>query len=53
MKKINTNIPVICPVCQGRGYVPHGFYDNFSGSTTNIKTEICRTCTGKGVIWKT
>lgn len=41
----------MCPICQGRGFVPEGFYRTTSGSwsSTSTLTEICRTCKGSGV----
>lgn len=36
-----------CPVCNGRGTVPPGFYDD--GTTTDVR-QTCRACGGKGVI---
>ena len=44
--------PYRCPVCGGRGLVPNGFYSFCADSTTAITGETCRTCGGKGVIWK-
>ncbi len=44
--------PFKCPVCGGTGKVPHGFYDQFSQSTTDITPDICRACYGTGIIWK-
>ena len=41
-----------CPVCNGKGIVPNGFYttnNNFYYSTTTCG-EICRSCYGKGYI---
>lgn len=41
-----------CPVCNGKGIVPNGFYttnNNFYYSTTT-GSEICRSCYGKGYI---
>lgn len=43
-----------CPVCEGRGIVPQGFYlvtkwQQQYGSA-NAAPEQCRTCDGKGVI---
>lgn len=35
-----------CPVCQGRGSVPAGFY----GVATNTTAEECRGCSGKGML---
>ncbi len=43
-----------CPVCNGRGIVPHMFYtiteeqETFSSSST--APETCRACGGKGII---
>lgn len=39
-----------CPVCQGTGLVPNGFYSHTSGhwSTTSVSPEKCRTCNGTG-----
>ena len=47
--------PHICPVCNGRGTVPPGFYnpspDGVHGITqTDCHTETCRSCGGKGYI---
>jgi hypothetical protein len=42
-----------CPVCEGRGYVPNGFYRSFAGSswtTTSIQPETCKSCEGKGYV---
>lgn len=43
----------LCPVCQGKGWVPNGFYNVTYGSnyySTNLSPEICRSCKGKGYI---
>ena len=40
----------LCPVCQGRGFVPPNFYNPFDASTTDSQ-ETCRTCKGDGVLW--
>lgn len=45
----------VCPVCNGRGLVPNGFYLAFGTgtnyySTINTSAEICRSCGGKGYI---
>lgn len=46
--------PYICPVCNGRGLVPHGFYNTQSYySSTDVTEEICRSCGGSGIVWKT
>ena len=44
-----------CPVCNGRGIVPQGFYmvpegQDFSSSST--APETCKTCSGSGIILK-
>lgn len=47
--------PHVCPVCDGRGEVRKGFYlprPAWTESTTAIFTEKCRTCQGRGVVWK-
>jgi len=45
----------ICPICQGRGKVIKGFYDNvqvnLTTSTTLLETEECQTCKGLGIVW--
>jgi hypothetical protein len=44
--------PFKCPVCEGRGIVPGGFYNSL-GNTWFADTisETCRSCNGKGIIW--
>lgn len=46
--------PHRCPVCDGRGLVPVGFYlmvGGMGGGTTSTGPETCRSCTGNGIIW--
>lgn len=45
--------PYKCPVCDGRGFVPNGFYNTFSQGYISVNTspETCRTCNGSGVVW--
>lgn len=45
--------PHSCPVCNGTGKVPAGFYDlhNTDHSTTPTTPETCRTCNGEGIVW--
>lgn len=38
-----------CPVCEGRGIVPSGFYQGIS-TLSFLVPEPCRICNGKGVI---
>lgn len=42
-----------CPVCNGTGKVPLGFYDlnSINNKLTPTWGEVCRSCHGKGVIW--
>jgi hypothetical protein len=40
---------LLCPVCNGRGTVPAGFYDPGLGCT-NTSAEKCRSCQGQGYI---
>jgi hypothetical protein len=42
--------PHRCPVCEGRQFVPGGFY--IGGSATSANPETCRTCKGAGVLWR-
>ena len=42
--------PHLCPVCQGRGTVPVGFYSPGTLSSS-LTPETCRTCQGFGVVW--
>lgn len=50
--------PHTCPVCEGRGQVPFGFYNQlgpYSGTSITITSgtypETCRSCQGQGVVW--
>lgn len=49
---MNKWAPHKCPICEGRGVVPGGFYsattDCWSWNTTQ---ETCRQCGGTGIIW--
>jgi len=41
-----------CPVCEGRGIVSEGFYENTApgGYTCGTATVTCRSCWGRGYI---
>ncbi len=40
-----------CPICQGKGQVPAGFYlDDYSGGSTSTAPVTCRACHGSGVV---
>lgn len=43
--------PHTCPVCEGRGDVPHGFYSNSPHSSTDATADVCRSCSGRGILW--
>jgi len=44
--------PHRCPICNGTGLVPNGFYmPNGHGSTSAITPETCRSCNGTGIVW--
>ncbi len=40
-----------CPVCEGRGTLPGGFYE--PAASTVAPPETCRSCGGRGVILPT
>jgi hypothetical protein len=41
----------MCPVCQGRCAVPHGFYNTSPAfGSTSTADEQCRLCRGRGII---
>ena len=44
-------IPHKCPICDGTGTVPNGFYNKFSSCSTTITPEQCRSCSGSGILW--
>ena len=44
--------PYKCPICNGSGIVPGGFYISVGGYGTSASTtEMCRQCQGSGIIW--
>jgi hypothetical protein len=46
--------PHRCPVCEGKGNVPNGFYSAIGvevWSSSSIMPEACRSCDGTGVVW--
>ena len=42
-------VPYKCPVCNGTGQVPAGFYD--TETSINPQAEKCRSCEGTGIVW--
>ena len=47
------NKPYRCPICNGTGLVPGGFYQSAIGGTaiSSVSAEKCRQCNGGGIIW--
>ena len=45
--------PHRCPVCNGKGIVPNGFYDTTKNvwTSSSIEPITCRSCNGTGVLW--
>jgi len=39
-----------CPICEGRGFVPAGFYGETHGKAIECRNEECRSCHGKGIV---
>ena len=48
----NLNGPFRCPVCNGRGTVSSNFYSDRHQSTSYTYEVQCRSCNGKGVLWR-
>jgi DnaJ-class molecular chaperone len=47
-------IPFRCPVCNGTGRVPNGFYDAIGvdhWTTSDATPEPCRSCGGTGIVY--
>ena len=46
-------IPHKCPICEGNGKVPNGFYRQTSGEwcTADATPEMCLSCMGTGIVW--
>lgn len=45
-------MPYKCPICNGSGIVPGGFYLSTGNFTVSDRTtEPCRACNGTGVLW--
>jgi len=42
--------PYRCPVCEGRGNVPAGFFTRMVDSTSTVP-DPCWPCGGTGIIW--
>ena len=51
-KEPNEKKPHKCPVCNGKGLLPCGFYNLSSkGILSDELIEQCKTCKGEGIIW--
>ena len=48
--KLYERTPHTCPVCEGRGFIPDGFYLGI-GHGHSTDTEPCRSCNGTGIVW--
>ena len=44
--------PYVCPTCGGRGTVSCGFYNWLAAATTDAAPEMCRSCSGTGIVWR-
>ena len=44
--------PHRCPICNGTGRVPFGFYGFSSGSSVWVYDQMCKTCDGTGIVWE-
>ena len=42
--------PHRCPVCNGVGKVPAGFY-SMANALASTEPEQCRACNGTGIMW--
>jgi hypothetical protein len=54
-KTVQLQGPYKCPVCEGRGTVPSGFYNQGTWGTWVVSAwgvEMCRSCQGTGVLWR-
>ena len=42
-----------CPVCEGRGQMPQGFYQSYGSqwTTSSLGAVPCRSCNGLGFVW--
>lgn len=45
--------PYKCPICEGRGHVPGGWYQSTGNSWVSSGTafDLCKTCNGEGIVW--
>lgn len=46
--------PHRCPVCDGKGHVPPGFYDVVPGipMSNDLGLDRCKSCAGAGIVWE-
>jgi len=45
--------PYKCPVCEGRGTVPAGFYNQSRYMYTYEPDVTCKSCFGRGIVYGT
>jgi predicted methyltransferase len=54
LRGIKMTVPHKCPVCNGTGLVPNGFYLAIGANnltTSSVEPEQCRSCKGTGIVW--
>jgi hypothetical protein len=44
-----TRPPARCPICYGRGTLPHDFYNQLGSGISTERVE-CQACHGKGIV---
>lgn len=51
--KTKNKVPYKCPICDGVGQVPGGFYNRVGRNDwiATVVSETCRQCNGTGVIF--
>jgi DnaJ-class molecular chaperone len=50
--EVTESVPYKCPVCNGTGKVPRGFYkDDYGAPTLDGYHEYCRSCNGSGIVF--
>ena len=47
---VTRQIPILCPVCLGRGWVDGDFYLGLGSATSTAHVD-CRRCGGTGTVW--
>jgi DNA-directed RNA polymerase subunit RPC12/RpoP len=50
VRPIRGSVPYRCPVCGGRGTMPHDFYRGLGASNATGPVQ-CRSCGGRGIVY--